>query len=231
MTIFKAEKRDITKKEQTSMKDAIPAVIYGKDFKNIHVNIAKADFIKGLREAGESAVFSLDLEGKDYDVLIQDIQQHTVTGKVLHVDFLVVKKGQTIEVDVPLEFVGESPATKNGVGALTKLMHEIEVETTPGKLPKNIEVDISVLKELHDSITVADLKIIEGVTFKAEPTATIAMISAQREEEEEEIPEEPDFDSIEVEQKGKKSEEGEGGQEEQSKKTKPEEQKEDRGEE
>jgi len=142
-------------------------------------------------------------------VLIQDVQIHPVTDKVLHIDFLAIDMNKKIQVDVALEFVGEAPAIKNGLGTLVKVMHEVEIEALPKDLPQHLEVDISGLNNLDDNITVADLKLPAGVEVLTDKEDTIASIVAVQEEKVEEVP--IDLADIEVEHKGK--DEGEEGEE------------------
>jgi large subunit ribosomal protein L25 len=124
---------------------------------------------------------------------------------VIHADFLALDKSVKVTVSVELEFVGVSPAVKSGLGILEKTLHEIEVEALPKDLPKNIEVDISGLENIHDQIHVKDLKVGSGVEIKTGEDEVVAVIGGLQEEVE--SPAEIDLSSIEVEKKGKKEEE------------------------
>lgn len=212
MTKLSAIKRDPKSRPDSYRKNGqIPGIVYGKDTTPVSIAVDETAFVKALREEGESSVFSLNIAGDEHDVIVQDIAQHPITGKALNVDFLAIKKGQKINVEVPLEFIGESPAVKQGLGVLVKVLHEIEVETLPQNLPQHIDVDISKLEKVGDSISVSNLMIPEGVKPEIDINSTIATISAQKEEEPEEPEETPDLSEIEVEQKGKKEEESVDG--------------------
>jgi large subunit ribosomal protein L25 len=195
----------------------IPAVFYGGGKDTTSVSLDEGEFLKVFREAGESTMIDLATEEGTKQVLVQDIQRDPVSGNVLHVDFKVIEAGKSIEVTVPLEFIGVSPAVKGGHGTLNKVMHEITLEVLPRELPSHIDVDISSLATLEDQILVQDLKVSAGKILDDAESA-VAVISAAREEESEEPAEVIDFSSIEVEKKGKTESTEEGVGEESSSK-------------
>ncbi len=186
---------------------SLPAVFYGAGKETTAITVPMMAFDKVFKEAGESSTIRLALPEGELDVLIHDIQLDPVKHIPRHVDFLVVDMKKPIEVAVPLEFVGVSPAVKGNLGVLTKVMHEIEVKGLPKDIPHQIEVDISSLATLEDQIHVKDIKLPSGVEFKAEENEVVALVSAIKEEVAETVP--IDLASIEVEKKGKKEEEGE----------------------
>ena len=169
--------------------------------------ISNIEFKKVWHKAGESSAVELTVDGKKVDVLIQDVQTHPVNDEPIHVDFLAIDMNKKITVNVPLEFVGVSPAVKSGTGNLVKVMHEMEVEALPKDLPQNLIVDISSLVDTTSQLTVGDIKLPQGVRATAEATEIVASIIEQKEEViEETVP--VDLSAIEVEKKGKKEEEG-----------------------
>ncbi len=186
----------------------VPAVVYGARVENTSISVPSVDFIKAWKVAGESSTIVLDLEGKKIDVLIHDLQVDPVKGFPIHVDFLAIDMNKTVEVQVPIEFIGVAPAEKSGLGVLVKVIHEVEIEALPKDLPHNIEVDLSSLVALGDQIHIKDVNLPKGVTMKTPADEVVALISAVKEEVEEVAP--VDLSSIEVEKKGKKDEEGEG---------------------
>lgn len=184
---------------------AIPAVVYGAKVEAQPVTINARDFDKVLREAGESTLVKLSGLSEEHEVLIQEIDYDPVKGFVRHVDFYAIERGKEIEVDVALEFVGESPAVKAGA-SLVKVLHEVTVKTTPGKLPSEIEVDLSVLKEVGDQVHIKDLRVEDGVALLHEDEDVVVTVQEVTEEPEEETSTDIDMDSIKVEEKGKKEE-------------------------
>lgn len=190
----------------------VPAVFYGKKEKSTPISVEKVSFKKVWKEAGESSIITLKTDKGDIDSLLYEVQVDVVTGEPIHADFYTVDKDTVIHANIPLEFIGISPAVKDLGGILVKVLHEIEVKSLPKDLPHEITVDVSSLVALDSQITVADLKLPHGVTTTEKATEIVALIEEAREEEE--APIAPiDLSAIEVEKKGKKDEEGGEGAE------------------
>ncbi len=203
--ILEAQKRDIKENLNNLRKGGfIPAVVYGPKQEALSIKINTIAFLKAYREAGESTVVELSVDGDTHEVLIQEVDREAIKGSVLHADFYAIEKGKKVSVHVPLEFVGEAPAEKLG-GVVVKVMHEIEVEAMPKDLPHEIEVSIESLVDMDSQIHASDLKMPNGVTLISEPEEVIVLIQAQREEEEEPSVE-FDPNAIQTESEVKKSE-------------------------
>lgn len=184
----------------------IPAVFYGKKTESTPISISLVDFKKAYKQAGESGVVTLKGDiGEEVDTLINDIDFDPVTGVPRHADFYVFDKMKKMEVDVPVEFVGEAPAIKAGL-LVVKVMHDIKVEALPTAIPHSIEVDISKLEKDGDVVSVKDLSVPAGVSIVDNPEDTVASVQTPKEEKEE-VP--VDLSAIEVEKKGKEAKEGE----------------------
>jgi len=213
-------------------KGFIPAVLYGKKINNLILMVKEGDFEKAYRAGGESTLIKLKIEndkdksleqanpaeqGKEERVvLIQDIAKDPVSGKIIHIDFNQVKLDETITVEVPLVFIGESEAVTQANGVLVKNLSSLDVEALPHKLPHEIQVDISVLKTFDDAIRIKDIKIPEGAKIEGNLEDVIATVVPPRTQEEleglEETPTES-VEGVEVEAKGKeKAEEKEGAE-------------------
>jgi large subunit ribosomal protein L25 len=186
----------------------IPAVVYGAGRETVSISVSLRDFTKVSKAAGESGAVALDIDGKNVTVLIHEVGVDPVTSTPIHVDFLAIDVTKPLEVSLPLTFVGVSPAVKGSLGTLVKSMHELEVRGLSKDLPHEIEVDISTLDVVDSHISVADLKLPNGVVALAKPADLVVGIASVKEEVEE-APTAIDFASIEVEKKGKKEEEGE----------------------
>ncbi len=210
MFAIKAKKRDITEKLDTLRKSGeIPAVFYGMGKETTSIKAPLAQFKKVWRDAGESSAVKLSLPTGEIDVLIHEVQVDPITDEPIHADFLVIDMKKKIQVKVPVEFEGVSPAVKSGLGNLVKVLHEVEVEALPADLPQKLVVDISKLATLEDVVTVSEIKLPSGVSAITPLTDIVASIVMQVEEKEEEVAP-VDLSAIEVEKKGKKEEEGAG---------------------
>lgn len=218
MLTLEAKKRDTLGKKVKAIRDdgGLPAVMYGPKEATTPITIPAKEFGVVWKEAGETTVVSLKMEGGDKDVMIHEVSVDPVKGTPLHVDFYAIEKGKKIEVSVPLEFVGTPPAVKELGGTLVKVLHELEVEALPTNIPHELTVDVSGLVDFESHIAVKDISLPEGVEAKVDPEETVALVAEPKEEEEEE--EAPvDFSQVEVEKKGKQEEEGEQGEGQESK--------------
>ena len=209
MTTLNAEIRDNQiKNAQIRAAGNVPAIFYGFKKDTTPISIKKIDFKKIFKEVGETNTLKLATSAGTFDVLLHEVQHDPISNEPIHVDFLAVDMTKEIEVDVPLEFIGESAAAKAG-GVLVKSMHEVKVTGLPSKIPHNIEIDLSALETMDSSIALKDLKLPEGVTLIDDAEQVIASMAVAKEEPVESAAA-PDLSTIEVEAKGKKEVEGEG---------------------
>jgi len=183
----------------------LAGVVYGAHQEATPIVFAANEFGKVFTAAGEATIVSLEGMGAALPTLIHEVDLDPLTNKPRHVDFYAVTKGEKVQVHIPVEFVGESPAVKAGAN-LVKVLHEVEVEADPMNLPHNFTVDISVLVELNAQIRVSDLVLPAGVTLVTDADEVIVLTQEVAAEKVDETP--ADISSVEVEEKGKKEEEG-----------------------
>jgi large subunit ribosomal protein L25 len=205
MLTLTVEKRDKGGASAPALRRAgsIPAVVYGAHHDSTPIAMAAGAFARILREAGEATIVSLEGLGAPLPTLIHEVDLDPLTSLPRHVDFYAVTKGEKVEVAIPIEFIGESPAVEAGAN-LVKVLYEIEVEADPMSLPHNITVDLSVLKAINDRIYARDLVLPAGVELLIEPEEVVALVQEVIEEKEEVAP--ADISAIEVEKKGKEEE-------------------------
>jgi len=184
--ILKANtKKDEQKPNSLRQQGLLPAVLYGRDEKNIHLILDYGEFNKVYQKAGGSSLVGLKIDKQEpVPVLIQEAQTDPVTDKFIHVDFYKVKMDQKITAHIKLVFEGESPAVKELSGVLVKNISEIEVECLPGDLVHEIKVDLTSLKEINDVITLKDLGLPEALEPSLEADEVIATVVAQQVEKE-----------------------------------------------
>jgi large subunit ribosomal protein L25 len=185
MTTLNANLRElVNKSENKSLRESgkIPAVFYGFKRDVTSLSVDKKEFVAVFKEAGETSTITLKTPNGEFNAMIHEVQVDPIKGEVTHVDFLSVDMNKSIEVEVPLEFTGESAAVKAG-GVLVKVMHELSVESLPGSIPQHIEVDLSKLETIDDIITLGDLKLPTGVKFVEEDmSVVVASVTTQQEE-------------------------------------------------
>lgn len=162
----------------------MPAVVYGEGTEPCSVAVSARDFEKTYREAGESAVIALAIDGgKPLNVMIHDVAYDALSGKPIHADFYSVRMDKKIDARIPIVFAGESPAAKNEGGILVKVMHEIEIRALPQDLPHEFVAELSGLSTIGDRIYARDIRLSSGIEMRTNADEVVALIEAPRVEE------------------------------------------------
>ena len=184
--ILKAKIREITGKkvDQLRKENLIPAVLYGHGIKPQNILVNYLDFNKVYEKAGESALVELEVGDKKANVLVHDTQMDPMSGKFSHIDFFQVNMKEEVETEIPLEFIGESPAVKELGGVLIKSLDEITVKCLPADLPEKYEIDISKLATFDDVIAVKDLQVSDKIEILVDGETIIASVQEPRTQEE-----------------------------------------------
>jgi large subunit ribosomal protein L25 len=99
-------------------------------------------------------------------VIIKDLQFDAMKNRVIHVDFYKVNMDKEVEAEVSVNFIGESPAVKAHGAIIVQHLDQLHIECLPGDLIQKIDVDMSALKEIGDTIHVSDIPAMKGITIK-----------------------------------------------------------------
>jgi len=163
------------------IKDAgfIPAVIYSNKAESLNLKVNEREITNLLGQAaGENILVDLAVEGQDDNrlALIQEVQHHPVSRRILHVDFHAISANETIEANVPVEPVGEAVGVKTHGGLLEQLVWTIAVRTLPRNLPEIIQVDVTDLN-IGQPFHIKDIKLPEGVTAAGDGDITVFLIA------------------------------------------------------
>lgn len=203
---LKLQKREVTGKkvERLRKQGIVPATLYGLGKPSDTVSVSYDDLRRVFLEAGETGLVEVDLDGVTTPILISTVSTSPLTGEIIHADLRRVNLKVKVKANVPVELTGESPAEKSGLGTVVLMVSELEVEALPADLPESFMVDISVLTEADQNLTVADLKI---DTNKIEILSDHETIIAKVEPPQEEVAIEADATPAEVETTVQKSEE------------------------
>lgn len=168
--------------------DRIPAVIYGRHNPPQNLEINLKDLEKLIHHsASENILVDLDLVGTSAGkrlALVQDVQHHPLSGKVLHLDLHEIKEDERVTVMVPVESVGEAIGVKTGGGVLEHVLFKIKVRSLPKDLPEVITVDVSNL-DVGKSIHIGDIAPIPGVEILGDKKIVVLSVAAPRTEAEE----------------------------------------------
>lgn len=162
------QSRDLTKEKPKALRREgfLPGEIYGPGQENIHVKVSLRDFEKVYQRAGSTDLVDLQIDGSTYNVLIHDVEQAS-GGQIISVNFLKVNMNKVVTLKIPFNFIGESELVAKGLGVLSTIADDVEIECLPSALVHSIDVDLSKLENFGDQITMADLKLPPNVKLLA----------------------------------------------------------------
>jgi len=152
--------------------DKVPAVIYGHGNDPIHVTLPGHDTMLAIKHGGANAVLNIEVEGKVQLALTKQVQADPIKGFLEHVDFVAVRKGEKVTVEIPIHLVGEA-----NPDALVVIEHNaVTVEAEATHIPENIEVSIEGA-EVGTQILASDLTLPSGSTLLLDPETLIVNVS------------------------------------------------------
>jgi len=161
----------------------IPAVVYGAGQQSVAVTVDPKAILRVLHsDSGHNTIFDLSVEGAaPAKVMIVDWQNEPIKGSLLHIDMKRIAMDKVMQVSVPIHLVGTAIGVKSQGGILEHVMREVEIECLPADIPSHLDVDVSNL-DLFQSIHVADLPHSGSLKYLAEEDATVALVTAIKEE-------------------------------------------------
>lgn len=164
----------------------VPAILYGARTEPVPLAIAPRELQRVLgAHTGGGVLVSLrfpDEQGETRTAIIRDLQYDPVRETLLHVDLQAVSMDEEITVEVSIRVVGEAAGVKEQSGILALIQRTVEVSCLPALIPERLDVDVSRLR-IGDVLTVADLRLPEGVRTLAEPTQALVTVSPPMAEE------------------------------------------------
>ncbi|MBL3686450.1 50S ribosomal protein L25/general stress protein Ctc [Leucobacter zeae] len=150
-----------------------PAVVYGHGSEPVHVAVETHPLSLIVRHA--NAIIELKIEGKKQLVLVKDVQKDPVRQIIEHVDLVIVKKGETVDVEVPVHVVGEPFSGTNALQELNTL--RLSVPAT--SIPENVEVDVEGLKD-GERVLAGGVTLPEGATLLDDAEQLVVHVVAPR---------------------------------------------------
>ena len=157
ITINGSQRESVGKSSTKALRNAgkVPCVVYGGE-KPVHFSADEISFSKLVYTPNAHTVI-ISLDGKEeINAVIQDIQFHPVTEKILHIDFFQLFENKEINMTIPVKFSGNAPGVRLEGGLLFKNKRKLYVKALPKNLPDFISVDLSNLN-LNDKVTIQDL--------------------------------------------------------------------------
>ena len=155
-----------TKGELSTLRNngGVPAIIYGGENKNETISISKK-LLKSLIEKENflSSIITLNVDGKEQNVLPKEIKYHIITDEPIHVDFLRVVPGVKIKIEVPVKFINHetSPGLKRG-GVLNIVRRKVELKCPSEKIPENLVIDLDGI-DIGESFKISSISLDQDV--------------------------------------------------------------------
>ena len=157
ITINGSKREHVGKVASKALRNAgkVPCVIYGGE-KPLHFSADELSFSKLIYTPDAHTVVVVLEDGNKIDAVLQDIQFHPVSDKILHIDFFQLHEGKEISMIIPVKVQGTAPGVRDSGGLLSRNKRKLTVRALPKNLPDFLLADVLTLN-LNDSITVADL--------------------------------------------------------------------------
>jgi large subunit ribosomal protein L25 len=153
----------------------VPCVLYG-DNEQIHFH-APMILFRELVYTNEAHFVLVNIEGKEYKAIMQEVQFHPVSEIILHADFLRISEDRKIKMQIPVRLVGNAPGVSKG-GTLIRKRASLKVYGFPKDMPDHIDVSVAEL-DFHHAVKVGDMNI-AGLEFLDPKAAAIAAVEVPR---------------------------------------------------
>ena len=185
MKLTLSKRKGEKKSELTQIKyeGDIPAILYHAGKAGEKIVVKGSEFHAALREMPKgylpTKIFELELEGKKCKGIVKDIQYHSTTYQIVHLDFLELKDKEIVELLVPIDWIGEAECVGIKLGGfLRPARRHIKVRCLPKDIPTDFKVDIKDL-QMNQIRKVSDIKMEKGVRSLV-PGSEIACAIAKR---------------------------------------------------
>ena len=214
---MKVKKIKVTKREKLGKKETkrlrneemVPCVMYGGN-SNYHF-YAHENFFKKVVFSPDVYIVELDIEGETHKALMQEIQFHPVTDKILHIDFIEVFEDKPVIATIPIELTGSSIGIKNG-GKLRQKRRYLKVKGLAKDLPDRLSIDISNV-DVSDVIAVGDLTFKNLEILDPHRSMVVAVVSSRIAMKSMTIEEDTAESTAEGDTEGAEAEAGDAGEE------------------
>ena len=194
ISIQGTKRESVGKKATKALRDAelVPCVVYGGT-ETLNFSAEEKSF-KGLVYTPEAHTVTIELDGNSIPAVLQDIQFHPLTDKILHADFYQLSEDKPVVMEVPVRLTGRSKGVVAG-GAMRQSFRKLKLKALPANLPDEIVVDVTPLK-IGSKLYVGDIKT-ENFSFMHPDNAVVVAVRMSRtalkggvsaEDDDEEIP-------------------------------------------
>jgi large subunit ribosomal protein L25 len=181
---LRAERRTTVTKGLRALRQAgyVPANLYGPAMESIPLQVELKAFQGIARRARPTTMINLTIEpeAQARSVYLQHVQWQFIRHEPFHLDFYAVDMTRHMRSAIQLVFHGESPAARSAEVMVIQPVSQVHVEALPKDMPQSIDVDLSVLTEVDQTIHARDLKLPNGVTLLSDPDELIARVQLAR---------------------------------------------------
>lgn len=182
ITLKLTERKELGKAVKALRREGfVPANIYERGKESVPVSAPFLEITKVYQQAGKHHPVELTVEGKKHLAMIKDVDLDPVKNTIRHVGFHAVKRNEKVEAEVPVKIDGEIPAERISLLVLQNL-DTVMVEALPANLPDELLVPGEKLAEEGDKVTVADIKVPEGVEILTDPETMVADVQMPRDQ-------------------------------------------------
>ncbi|WP_027386903.1 50S ribosomal protein L25/general stress protein Ctc [Chryseobacterium gregarium] len=177
ITIQGTKRESVGKKSTKALRDAelVPCVVYGGG-EPLNFSAEERAF-KGLVYTPEAHTVSIEVDGQTIPAVLQDIQFHPITDKILHADFYQLSADKPVVMEVPVRMTGRSKGVVAG-GALRQSFRKLKVKAIPANLPDEIVVDVTQLR-IGNKLYIGGIKT-EGYSFVHPDNAVVVAVKMSR---------------------------------------------------
>ena len=177
ITIQGTKRESVGKKSTKALRDAelVPCVVYG-GAETLNFSAEERAF-KGLVYTPEAHTVSIEVDGQTIPAVLQDIQFHPITDKILHADFYQLADDKPVVMEVPVRITGRAKGVVSG-GAMRQTYRKLKIKALPANLPDEIVVDVTPLK-IGNKLYVGDIKT-SNFTFMHPDNAVVVAVKMSR---------------------------------------------------
>jgi large subunit ribosomal protein L25 len=177
VSISGSPRANVGKTDAKALRSAkqVPCVLYGGK-EQIHFSVLETEF-KNLIYTPNVHTVDLEIAGNKYNAILQEAQFHKISDNLIHVDFLELKPGKPVTMNIPVRTTGTSPGVRNG-GRLVKKLKSIRAKGLVEKMPDEITIAIDTM-EIGHSVRIEDIKI-DGLTFLNAAKTSVISVETMR---------------------------------------------------
>ena len=159
-------------------KGLVPGVLYGKNINNCMFEISSLELDREVCNVGEHGILNVEFNGDSKQVLIKEVQREPVNHEIIHIDLEMIAKGEKIETEVPIQYIGEKLLTKKGA-VLQKEKDSVKISCDSASLPKSVKLDVS--RGINGSVyRLDDIEVASEISILEDLNSVVASISNEK---------------------------------------------------